>query len=67
LLIEKWALELKNTLKFSYEDNFLKHIETMSPVWTTPRIYAMYNFFEDLGYVTKENKISQIGKQLIGA
>jgi len=27
----------------------------------------MYNFFEDLGYVTKENKISQIGKQLIGA
>jgi hypothetical protein len=39
----------------------------MSPVWTTPRIYAMYNFFEDLGYVTKENKISQIGKQLIGA
>ena len=57
----------KNTLKFSYEDNFLKHVETMSPVWTTPRIYAMYNFFEDLGYVTKENKISQIGKQLIGA
>lgn len=56
----------KNTLKFSYEDNFMKHIETMSPVWTTPRIYAMYNFFKDLGYVTQDNIISKIGKQLIG-
>ncbi len=56
----------KNTLKFSYEDNLMKHVETMNPVWTTPRIYAMYNFFKDLGYVTKENKISQVGKQLIG-
>jgi hypothetical protein len=57
----------KNTLKFSFEDNFIKHIETINPVWTTPRIYAMYSFFEDLGYVTKEKAISQIGKNLIGA
>ena len=57
----------KNTLKFSYEDNLLKHVETMYPVWTTPRIYAMYSFFEDLGYVTEENKITAIGKQLIKA
>ena len=55
----------KNTLKFSYENNLLKHVETMTPVWTTPRIYAMYSFFEDLGYVNEENKISEIGKQLI--
>lgn len=55
----------KNTLKFSYEDNMIKHIETMYPVWTTPRIYAMYSFFEDLGYVNEENRISQIGKQLL--
>lgn len=57
----------KNTLKFSYEDNLLKHVETMYPVWTTPRIYAMYSFFEDLGYVNEENKITAIGKQLIKA
>jgi hypothetical protein len=62
----KMGAGTKNTLKFSFEDNFLKHVETISPVWTTPRIYAMYNFFYDLGYVNKENKISQIGEQIIG-
>lgn len=61
----KMGSGIKNTLKFSYEDNYIKHVETIIPVWTTPRIYAMYNFFEDLGYVNKENKISKIGKSLI--
>ena len=61
----KMGTGTKNTLKFSYEDNTIKHVETMSPVWTTPRIYAMYSFFKDLGYITKGNEISTVGKQLI--
>jgi hypothetical protein len=61
----KMGSGVKNTLKFSYEDNFLKHIETVNPVWTTPRIYALYSFFGDLGYVDDKGNISEIGKQII--
>jgi len=56
---------IKNTLKFSYEDNNIKHIETIRPVWTTPRIYAMYRFFEDLGYIDSNGKLNSIGHELI--
>lgn len=61
----KMGSGIKNTLKFSYEDNFLKHVETIYPVWTTPRIYAMHSCFKDLGYIDNDGSISNIGKDLI--
>jgi len=61
----KMGSGVKNTLKFSYEDNNIKHIETIRPVWTTPRIYAMYRFFEDLGYIDSKGNLNSIGYELI--
>ncbi len=61
----KMGSGVKNTLKFSYEDNFIKYVDTIEPVWTTPRIYAMYNFFKDLGYVNEDGSISNMGNQML--
>ncbi len=61
----KMGTGTKNTLKFSFEDNYLRHIETISPVWTTPRIYAMYSCLKDLRYVNPDGKISEVGIRLI--
>ena len=51
----KMGTGVKNTLKFSYEDNYLAHIETIEPVWTTPRIYSLHMILEDLGLISINN------------
>ena len=61
----KMGSGVKNTLKFSYEDNFIKYVDIIEPVWTTPRIYAMYNFLKDLGYVNEDGSISIMGNQML--
>jgi len=55
----------KNLLKFLLEDNYLIHIETMSPNFTSPRLKTLYNFAIDLGLITKEGKVTNSGMQLI--
>lgn len=48
----------KNLLKFFIEDNYLIHIETMQPNFTSPRLRTLSNFMTDLGLVTEENKLN---------
>ena len=62
---KKMGTGVKNTLKFSYEDNTLKWVETLKPVWTTPRIFALYHFFEDLKLVDKKGKITSESENLL--
>jgi hypothetical protein len=55
----------KNLLKFIIEDNYLVHIETMKPNFTSPRLRTLYNFSIDLGLITKEGTLSEKANQLI--
>ncbi|WP_431244230.1 hypothetical protein ACQ9BO_07655 [Flavobacterium sp. P21] len=55
----------KNLLKFIIEDNYLIHIETMTPNFTSPRIKTLYNFLIDLGLITIESDLSTKANQLI--
>lgn len=57
----------KNLLKFIVEDNYLIHIETMKPNFTSPRLRTLYNFSIDLGLITKEGELSEKANQLITA
>ena len=55
----------KNLLKFVVEDNYLVHIETMSPNFTNPRLRTLLNFTRDLGLVSKENLMTELGEELL--
>lgn len=55
----------KNLLKFIIEDNYLIHIETMTPNFTSPRIKTLYNFLIDLGLISTEGGLSTKANQLI--
>lgn len=55
----------KNLLKFIIEDNYLIHIETMTPNFTSPRIKTLYNFLTDLGLITSGGDLSTKANQLI--
>ena len=52
-------------LKFLIEDNYLVHIETMEPNFTSPRLKTLYNFTRDLALVDKENKLTNEGEILL--
>nr|WP_314839233.1 hypothetical protein [uncultured Flavobacterium sp.] len=55
----------KNLLKFILEDNYLIHIETMTPNFTSPRIKTLYNFLIDLGLISKDGILSDKANDLI--
>lgn len=55
----------KNLLKFILEDNYLIHIETMNPNFTSPRIKTLYNFLIDLGLLSKDGILSDKANHLI--
>lgn len=53
--------DMKNTLKFQYENASLSGLEIVNPVMTSPRILSVLNFIKDLGLVSKENKPTKNG------
>ena len=55
----------KNLLKFIIEDNYLVHIETMKPNFTSPRLRTLFNFSIDLGLISKEGTLSAKAYQII--
>ncbi len=57
----------KNLLKFIIEDNYLVHIETMKPNFTSPRLKTLYNFSIDLGLINKDGLLSEKATELITA
>ncbi len=59
--------DMKNTLKFQYEDTSLSGLEIVNPVMTSPRLLSVLNFIKDLGLVSKDNKPTKNGIGLINA
>jgi hypothetical protein len=55
----------KNLLKFLIEDNYLVHIETMQPNFTSPRLKTLFNFTRDLGLVNQEQELTDSGKAIL--
>ena len=55
----------KNLLKFFVEDNYLIHIETMEPNFTSPRLRTLFNFLVDLNLISKEGKPTEEALQLM--
>lgn len=55
----------KNLLKFLIEDNYLVHIETMSPNFTNPRLRTLFNFMVDLRVISRDGTILERGKELL--
>jgi len=55
----------KNLLKFVLEDNYLIHIETMTPNFTNPRLKTLYNFTRDLGLVGENDLLTSNGEALL--
>lgn len=47
----------ENTLKFIFEDNQLKLVNTFPPVFTTPRIPSLHFFLEDIGFLEPESSV----------
>lgn len=59
--------DMKNTLKFQYEDTSLSGLEIVNPVMTSPRLLSVLNFIKDLGLVSNDNKPTKNGLGLTNA
>jgi len=46
----------ENTLKFIFEDNRLSLVNTIAPVFTTPRIPSLHFFLEDIGFLEEDSR-----------
>lgn len=62
---KKMGSGVKNTLKFSYEDNIIQLIQKIEPVWTTPRIYTLSHFLQDLNLIDNQGNITLAGEKLL--
>lgn len=54
----------ENSLKFTLEDNILKLVNIVEPVWTSPRIDSMHQFLMDLKLV-EGLKLTKLGGQIL--
>ncbi len=50
-------------LKFLIEDNYISHVETVEPRFTSPRLKSLYYFMLDLKLVGKDQKLSELGRE----
>ena len=51
----------QTTLKFVLEENYIRHIESFAPKFTSPRLTAFLNVLNDLNLITGDFKISSQG------
>jgi hypothetical protein len=54
----------ENTLKFILEDNTLKPVDVVEPVWTGPRLDSLHQFLVDLKLV-ENNTLTALGKEML--
>ena len=54
----------ENTLKFILDDNILKPVSIVEPIWTSPRINTLHQFLIDLKLV-EGNTLTNLGRQLL--
>ena len=55
----------ENTLKFLFEDNLLKPIAIVEPLWTGPRLDSMHRFLVDLKLVNEKDELTQLGSRIL--
>jgi len=55
----------QSTLKFLLEENYIRHIETFEPKFTSPRLFALLNMLSDLSLITPDYKITDLGKMFL--
>ncbi len=53
-----------NLLKFVIEDNFITHVQTMTPRFTSPRLRTLDNFLTDLHF-KDDTQLSDAGTELL--
>lgn len=54
----------ENTLKFILEDNIVRPMYIVEPVWTSPRIHSLHQFLVDLKLV-EHNALTDLGRKLL--
>jgi len=55
----------ENTLKFIFEDNMLRSVGVVEPVWTGPRIASLNHFLVDLKLVDRDKKLTVLGQKVL--
>jgi hypothetical protein len=55
----------ENTLKFLLEDNLLKPVSIVEPVWTGPRINSLHHFLVDLKLVNENSELTKSGTEIL--
>jgi hypothetical protein len=55
----------QSTLKFLLEENYIRHIETFEPRFTSPRLFALLNMLTDLSLITPDYKMTDLGEEFL--
>ena len=63
--IAKMGKNNSDLRKFILEDGRIVLIEQRYPVETSPRIDSLFNFLQDMGYLDKDNTLTEIAEQFI--
>ena len=63
--IAKMGKNNSDLRKFIFEDGRIVLIEQRYPVETSPRIDSLFNFLQDMGYLDKDNTLTEIAEQFI--
>lgn len=53
----------QSTLKFLLEENYIRHIESFGPRFTSPRLGALYHILQDLQLVSVSGELTEAGKE----
>jgi hypothetical protein len=63
--IAKMGKNNSDLRKFILEDGRIILVEQRYPVETSPRINSLFNFLQDMGYLDKDNALTEIAEQFI--
>lgn len=63
--IAKMGKNNSDLRKFILEDGRIILVEQRYPVETSPRINSLFNFLQDMGYLDKNNALTEIAEQFI--
>jgi hypothetical protein len=63
--IRKMGNGTQNTLKFMIEENRIRHLTTVEPRFTSPRLGAVTNILTDLSIIDKDGKLTSVGKEFL--
>lgn len=65
--MRKMRTHQQNTLKFIYDNNYLYHLETVKPMWSTPRLPSLHQILEDLKLIDENKQLTEYGINFLKA